>query len=278
MQAEGRNSPADLVFTVDIARLTEVVDAGLGQSVMSSTLQSRVPAAYRHSNGMWYGLTLRARVIYASRDRVQPGAITSYEELADPRWRGRICTRKGDHPYNVALLAAIISKHGEDAAQEWLEGVKANLARKPQGNDRAQVKAIMEGVCDLAIGNHYYMALMLNNEKQRKWGAAARVVFPTLGGVGTHMNLSGVMMTKHAPNADNARKLMEFLVSSKAQEIYAMRNYEYPVDPSVEPANLVRSWGNYTRDATSLEEIARNRPAALKIINRVGYNQGPAIN
>lgn len=278
LQAEGRNSPADLVFTVDIARLNEVVEAGLAQPVKSDALDEAVPETYRHPEGLWYGLTLRARVVYASKERVKTGEITSYEQLADPKWRGRICTRKGDHPYNVALLAAMIGHHGKAKAEEWLRGVKANLARKPQGNDRAQVKAIMEGVCDLAIGNHYYMALMLNNEKQREWGESANIVFPTLGGAGTHMNVSGAMMTKHSPNEANARKLIEFLVSKKAQKLYANTNFEYPIDPSVKPAPLVASWGGYERDGLSLIAIAKNRPDALKIVNRVGYNEGPAMN
>ncbi|MFT5488073.1 MAG: iron(III) transport system substrate-binding protein, partial [Alphaproteobacteria bacterium] len=180
LQAEGRNSPADLVFTVDIGRLAAVVNAGLAQPVKSAALEKAVPAAYRDAEGLWYGLTLRARLLYTSKDRVSKGAITSYEELADPKWRGKVCTRKGDHAYNIAMLAAYIGHYGEAKATEWLRGVKANLARKPQGNDRAQVKAIMEGVCDVAVGNHYYMALMLKNEKQKPWAASANLVFPTL--------------------------------------------------------------------------------------------------
>ena len=276
LKSEGRNSPADLVFTVDIARLTGVVDAGLASKVDSAALRKAIPGTYRDPGGLWYGLTLRARVIYASKDRVPKGAVTAYEQLADPKWRGRICTRKGDHPYNIALLAAMIGHHGEAKAEAWLRGVRANLARKPQGNDRAQVKAIKEGVCDLAIGNHYYMALMLTNEKQRAWGESAYIVFPSLAGKGTHMNVSGVMMTKHAPNRASARRLMEFLASGEGQKIYAERNFEYPIDPSVKPAALVASWGTYERDAMTLAEIARNRPAALRMMNRANFNQGPA--
>ena len=278
LKSEGRNSPADLVFTVDIARLQEVVDNELGQKVNSDILKNSVPSTFRDPDGYWYALTLRARIIYASKDRVAPGAITTYEQLADPKWRGKICSRKGDHVYNIALLAAMITHHGEAKAEEWIRGVKANLARKPQGNDRAQVRAIMEGVCDLAIGNHYYMALMLTNPKQQKWGQSANIVFPTIGGVGTHMNVSGVMMTKHSPNRDNARKLMEYLVSEEAQGTYANRNYEYPVTDSVKPAELVASWGSYKRDTIKLSDIAGNRPAALKMMNRVAFNQGPATN
>ena len=278
LEAEGRNSPADLVFTVDIARLAEVVVAGLGQPVQSAAMEKAVPAAYRDPQGRWYGLTSRARVIYASRDRVPRGAVSSYEQLADPAWRGRICSRKGDHVYNVALLAAMIARHGEKKAEEWLRGVKANLARKPQGNDRAQVKAISEGVCDVSVGNHYYMALMLDNDKQKAWADSAYIVFPSLGGEGTHMNVSGVMMTKHAPNRADAVRLMEFLTSPRGQKIYAGRNFEYPIDPSVKPAPLVESWGAFERSPVSLATIAENRPAALKIVNRVGFNDGPVTN
>ena len=278
LQAEGKNSPADMVFTVDIARLNEVVEAGLAQPVISDALAAAVPAEYRHPQGLWYGLTLRARVIYASKARVTPGEISSYEQLADPKWRGRICTRKGDHAYNIALLAAMIGHHGEAKAEEWLRGVKANLARKPQGNDRAQVKAIMEGVCDVAIGNHYYMALMLTDPKQKAWGESANIVFPTIGGTGTHMNLSGAMLTKHAPNRANAVRLMEFLVGKQAQGIYAAKNFEYPIDPSVKPAPLVASWGTYKRDTLPLQTVATKRSDALKMMNRVGFNEGPVTN
>jgi iron(III) transport system substrate-binding protein len=278
LQAEGRNSPADLVFTSDIGRLSAVVKAGLAQPIESATLERAVPIAYRDPNGLWFGLTLRARLIYTSKDRMQKGAITSYEQLADPKWRGKICTRKGDHAYNIALLAAYIGHHGEAKAEEWLRGVKTNLARKPQGSDRAQVKAIMEGVCDIAIGNHYYMALMLQNEKQKPWAASANLVFPTLGSMGTHMNVSGVMMTKYAPNRANALRLMEFLVGKKAQSIYALANSEFPIDPSVKAAPLLESWGTFKRDPLALDTIAKNRSLALRIVNKTGYNDGPVTH
>jgi len=278
LQAEGRNSPADLVFTVDVARMSDIVNAGLAQPVKTAALEKAVPAEYRDATGLWYGLTLRARLLYTSKDRVSKGAITSYEDLTDPKWRGKVCTRKGDHAYNIALLSAVIGHYGEAKATEWLRGVKANLARKPQGNDRAQVKAIMEGVCDVAVGNHYYMALMLKNEKQKPWAASANIVFPTLAGKGTHMNVSGVMMTKHAPNKANAIKLMEFLTSKKAQGLYANVNNEYPIDPNVKASPLLESWGKFPRDTVSLDTISKNRATALKIVNTVGYNDGPVTN
>jgi iron(III) transport system substrate-binding protein len=278
LQAEGRNSPADLVFTVDIGRLAAVVKAGLAQPVTTPALTAAVPAALRNPGGLWYGLTLRARLIYASKERVKKGEVSSYEQLADAKWRGRICTRKGDHAYNIALLAAYIGHHGEAKAEAWLRGVKTNLARKPQGNDRAQVKAILEGVCDIAIGNHYYMALMLNNKKQKPWAEAANIVFPTLAGKGTHMNVSGVMMTRNAPNRANAVKLIEFLTGKTAQGIYANANNEYPIDPSVKASPLLESWGAFSRDSLPLDTIAKHRSTALKIVNKVGYNEGPVTN
>lgn len=272
LQAEGARSPADLVMTVDISRLQEVVDAGLAQPVKTETLTKTVPAEFRQPDGLWYALTLRARLIYASRARVKPGGITSYEDLADPKWKGRVCTRKGDHDYQVALLASMIAHHGEAKAKQWLAGLKANLARKPQGNDRAQVKAIMEGVCDVALGNNYYMGHMLADPKQRAWAESAYVVFPNQKDRGVHMNISGVLLTKSAPNRANAVRLMEFLVGDEAQEIYAKANYEYPVKVGVAWAPLLESWGEFRRDTLSLETIARYRKRALELVNEVGYN------
>ena len=172
LKQEGANSPADLIFTVDIGRLTDAVDAGVTQPVDNAALKTNIPPQYRDPDDQWFGLTARARIIVASRDRVAPGEITSYLDLADPRWKGRICTRSAKNAYMVALTAAMIAHHGEDQAEAWLRGVKANLARKPQGNDRAQVKAIMEGVCDVAIINHYYMGKMMNDEEQSAWAAS----------------------------------------------------------------------------------------------------------
>ena len=272
LQAEGRNSPADLIFTVDIGRLNDVVEADLVQPVKTQALAANVPTQFRHPDGLWYGLTGRARVIFASVDRVKQGEIASYEDLANPKWKGRICTRRGDHVYQVGLLASMIVHHGEAKAEQWLRGLKANLARKPQGNDRAQAKAIKEGVCDLALGNHYYMAKMLNNKKQRAWAEAVRIVFPNQTGRGTHMNISGMAMTKAAPNKANAIKLMEFLSGDDAQRIYAQQNFEYPAKPGVKWAPLILSWGEFRADVVNLDKVARNRKAALMMVNRVRYN------
>ncbi|WP_137700084.1 Fe(3+) ABC transporter substrate-binding protein [Marimonas lutisalis] len=272
LKAEGKRSPADLAFTVDISRLAAIVEAGLTQPVTSETLSANVPAAFHDPDGHWWGLTTRARVIYASRDRVAEGEITTYEDLADPKWKGRICTRSGTHAYNVALVAAYLHHHGEAATKTWLEGVKANLARKPQGNDRAQVKAIWAGECDISIGNTYYMGAMLKDDEQKEWAEAVWLAFPTFENGGAHVNISGVAMTAAAPNRDNALKMIEFLTSPTAQKIYAEANYEYPIAPGAEPDALVASWGSFTPDDVNLMDLAALRPAALKLIEQVDFD------
>ena len=198
LKSEGRNSPADLVFTTDIGRLTDIQRAGLTQSVDSPTLRAAVPANYREPQGHWFGLTARARIIVVSKDRVTLGEIEDYEDLTDPLWQGRVCTRSAKHPYMAALTASMIVAHGDAHAKQWLDGLRSNLARRPQGNDRAQVKAIYHGLCDVALINHYYMAKMLADPKQKSWAESVRVTFPNQSGRGTHMNVSGVALTKHA--------------------------------------------------------------------------------
>ena len=270
--AEGDRSPADLVLTVDIARLTQIVDAGVTQAVQSDVLEANIPAALRDTNDHWFGLTSRARIVYASKDRVADGEVTTYEDLADPKWKGRICIRSGTNDYNVALTAAVIAHHGEDAAKAWLEGVKANLARKPDGGDRDQVKAIAAGECDIAVGNTYYIGQMLNDPEQKEAAESVRIVFPTFEGDGTHLNVSGVAMTKAAPNRENALKFMEWLSSDEAQRIYAETNHEFPVKPGVARSALVQSWGEFTPDSIPLTEVAKLRPAALKLIEEVNFD------
>ncbi|UWQ06342.1 Fe(3+) ABC transporter substrate-binding protein [Aliiroseovarius crassostreae] len=272
LEAEGKRSPADLVLTTDISRLNGVVEADLTQPVQSETLETNIPAEFRDPADQWFGLTSRARIVYASKDRVAEGDVTTYEDLADPKWKGRICTRSGTHSYTLALVSAYLKHHGEEATKTWLEGVKSNLARKPQGNDRAQVKAIWAGECDISIGNTYYMGKMLSDEEQKAWANSVNVVFPVFEGDGTHVNLSGMALTKHAPNKDNAVKLMEFLSSPEAQEIYAAQNFEYPIAPGTEADELVKSWGSFTADSLNLMEVAKERPAALKLVQEVDFD------
>mgnify|MGYP001311032483 CR=1 FL=1 len=217
LAAEGANSPADLLFTVDAGRLSEAKDAGLTQPINLPALQA-IPPQFRDSANHWFGLTMRARVVYASKDRVKQDAFT-YEELADPKWKGKICVRSGQHVYNTSLLATIIAHKGEAAAEAWARGLKANLAQKPAGGDREQVRDVQSGKCDLAIGNTYYMALMMTNEKnpeQKDWAAAVKLIFPNAGDRGSHVNISGMALAKNAPNKANAVRLMEFLASDEA--------------------------------------------------------------
>ena len=272
LQAEGARSPADLVMTVDIARLAQVVEAGVTQPVSSAALDAANPAEFRDPDGQWFGLTTRARIVYASKDRVAEGEVTTYEDLADPKWKGRICTRPFTSDYNVALTAAYLAHHGEDATRAWLDGVKANLAKQPEGNDRGQVKSIWAGECDISLGNTYYMGQMVADPEQKEWADSVRIEFPVFEGDGTHMNISGVAMTAAAPNKDAALKLMEFLASDTAQAIYAETNHEFPVKPGVKKSELVASWGEFTPDSLNLTEVAKMRPAALKLIEEVNFD------
>ena len=270
LQKEGKNSPADMILTVDIGRINDAVEAGVLQPVKSKQLMANIPAQDRDPSGLWYGLTRRARIVYASKDRVKPGELSTYEGLADPRWKGRICIRSSKHVYNVALLASLVAHHGEEKAEEWAKGLKANLARKPQGNDRAQVKAIHAGECDISLGNSYYMGKMLTNEKQIGWAEAVNVFFPNQEGRGAHMNISGAGVAKHAPRKDNAVKLLEFLSDDLAQKLYAEQNFEYPVKPGVPWSGLVESWGKFKADNIDMIKVAKNRATAIKIFDRVG--------
>lgn len=272
LKQEGANSKADLIFTVDIGRLTDAVNAGVTQPVREPALKANIPSQYRDPDFHWFGLTTRARIIVASKDRVELGEIANYEDLVDPKWKGRICTRSGKNAYMVALTAGMIAHHGEAKAEEWLRGVKTNLARKPQGNDRAQVKAIMEGVCDVAVINHYYMGKMLNDKEQSAWAESVNIVFPNQQSYGTHMNVSGMALTKSAPNRDNAIKLMVFLSDDLAQQMYAEQNFEYPIKQGVPWSGLLQSFGSYKADDLALAKIAANRATASKLADRVGYD------
>lgn len=275
--AEGANSPADLIMTVDIGRLDAAKQAGVVQAVESETLEANIPAAFRDSENEWFGLTSRGRVLYASKERVGDEPIT-YEELADPKWEGRICIRSGQHQYNIALIAAYIAHHGEEAAKTWVEGVRDNLARRPEGGDRDQAKAIAAGECDIAIGNTYYVGLMMNNEKepeQKEWADAIKVVMPTFENGRTHVNISGVALAANAPNRDNAVKLMEYLSGEEAQRIYAELNYEYPLEPGIAASEVVTSFGELKVDDLPLDEIAKHRTRASEIVDEVGFDNGP---
>jgi iron(III) transport system substrate-binding protein len=272
LKREGRNSPADLIFTVDIGRLDSAVSSELTQPVQNEMLESRIPAEFRDPNGHWFGLTTRARIIVASKERVSAGEMQSYEDLAAPGMKGRVCTRSGKHGYMIALIASQIAHHGEDATASWLGGVKGNLARKPQGNDRAQVKAISQGECDVAVINSYYMGNMMTDEEQSAWADAVNIIFPNQADRGTHMNISGMSLTASAPNRDNAIKLMEYLADNTAQRMYAEQNHEYPVNPEVARSALVESWGDFKHDTLPLADVAKHRTTAAKLVDKIGFD------
>ena len=274
--AEGKRSPADIILTTDISRLTAAKEAGVTQPVDSSVLIEALPENLRDPDGHWFGMTTRARIVYASKDRVAPGEITTYEDLADPKWKGRICTRSGTHVYTLGLIGAVMAHNGVEATEAWLAGVKANLAQAPQGNDRAQVKAIWAGVCDISLGNTYYMGAMLNDPEQIEWANSVRIEFPTFAdGSGTHINVSGVAMTASAPNRDAAQTFIEFLASPEAQEIYAAEVFEYPASKDARISPAVAAWGTFTPDTTALAEIAANRAEALRLAERVDFDGAP---
>jgi len=271
VKREGELSPADLVLTTDISRLVKLTSQDLTQSVNSDILNKNIPTQYRDPENQWFALTTRVRNIYSSSERVGPVEIT-YQDLAKPEFKGKICTRSGKHPYNVSLVASVIAHEGEADAKVWLEGVKANLARKPQGNDRGQVKAVKDGLCDYALGNNYYLGKMVNNPKQVSWAEAVSINFPNQKTTGSHVNVSGVVLTKYAPNKASAVKLMEFLSGDVAQQMYAEVNYEYPVKVGVKPSKLVASWGEFKADTLPLADIAKQHKAAVKLLDEVKFD------
>jgi iron(III) transport system substrate-binding protein len=271
--AEGRNSPADVILANEFGFLVQAKKEGATQSLKDAGLEAAIPATLRDPEGHWFALTRRARVVYASKERVPATAIT-YEDLADPKWKGKICSRSGQHTYNVALVAAMIANHGEAKAEKWLKGVKANLARKPSGGDREAVRDVAAGLCDLAIGNTYYMAAMLHNPEQKAWADAVHIIFPNAGDRGTHVNISGAALAAHSPNKAEAVKLMEYLASPPAQKLYAEINGEYPVIAGAEASDLVRGWGALKPDSLPLARIGELRKAASEMVDRVKFDSG----
>ena len=273
LQAEGEASPADVILTVDIARLSEYADLDLLAPVSSDVLNANIPAHLRAADNRWFAFSTRTRIIVTSKERVAEGAISDLEDLADPQWSGRVCSRKGSHVYNRSLMASVIAAHGEAVATQWGEGLVANMARRPQGNDRAQAKAIFEGQCDIAVMNHYYYGKMLHGEKaeQRDWANAIRLVFTNQDNRGAHVNISGGGVAKHSPNRDAAVQFLEFLTKPTAQQLYGEINFEYPVNPAVSPGGVLQSFGDFKRDELASEKLAELAPAAHKIIDRIGW-------
>lgn len=274
LAAEGRNSPADVLLTNEFGLLTQAKQAGVTQSVKDGQLEAAIPATLRDPDGHWFALTRRARVVYASKERLKLDAIT-YEDLADPKWKGKICTRSGQHTYNVALIASMIAHHGPEAAEKWLEGVKANLARKPSGGDREAIRDVAAGLCDLAIGNTYYYAGMLKNAEQKPIAEKVQILFPNAKDRGTHVNISGIAMAANPPNKANALKLIQFLASPEAQKLYAEANGEYPVGDKVRASEIVVSWGELKADQLPLAKIGELRKGASELADKVRFDAGP---
>ena len=273
LQAEGERSPADVVLTVDIARLHVYADKDLLAEVNSEILQRNIPAHLRDPQNRWFSFSKRARIIAVSNQAEDAKKIQTYEELADPKWKGRICSRPGSHVYNRALVASVINAAGVEAADKWARGVIANLARRPQGNDRAQVKAIYEGVCDIAIINSYYFGKLKHSDKaeQRNWADAVTLIFPNQSDRGSHINISGGGIAKHSKNKTEARRFLEFLTSAPAQKLYGAINFEYPVNPKVAMPDELKSWGTFTEDKMPISKVAELAPEAQRVIDRAGW-------
>lgn len=270
---EGESSPADILMTVDAGNLIDLVEKGLTQPVTSEVLTQNIPAQLRDANNHWFSLSMRARVVYAAKE-LGLTEIT-YEELADPKWKGKICIRAGQHPYNTALFADYIAHHGAEATESWLTGLKDNLARKAAGGDRDGAKDIVGGICDLAVANSYYVGLMRSGkggEEQVAWGEGIDVVLPTFKDGGTQVNISGAAVAKHAKNKEAAVKLLEYLVSDEAQKIYAEANFEYPVKAGATIDPIIASFGELKIDQTPLTEIVSNRKQASELVDKVGFD------
>lgn len=273
LAAEGARSPADVILTVDIARLSVYADKDLLAAAPSEILKKNIPSHLRDPDNRWFAFSKRARVLAVSKQATDLSELKRYEDLADAKWRGRICSRPGSHVYNRALIAAVMHANGGDAATAWAEGVIKNLARRPQGNDRAQVKAIFEGVCDIAIINNYYFGKLTHSNKkaQRDWAGAVRLIFPNQGDRGTHVNISGGGIAKHSKHKDEAIRFLEFLTSKEAQDLYGSINFEYPVNPNVAMSSELQSWGTFKEDQMPIARIAELAPEAQKLIDRVGW-------
>lgn len=273
VQAEGARSPSDVLMGVDVGTVVDIVNQGVSQPVDSKVLEQAVPSNLRDPKGQWFALSMRARVVYASK---KLGLKTiGYEDLADPKYKGRVCIRSGQHPYNTALIAAYIAHYGPEKAEQWLRGVKANLARKPAGGDREVARDILAGICDLGVGNSYYVGLMRSGRggpDQRKWGEAIDVLLPTFEGKGVHVNISGVALAKNAPNKAAALKFMEWLVMADAQKIYAEANYEYPVVKGAKVDPIIAALGELRIDPLSVADVVRHRKQASELVDKVGFD------
>ncbi|MCT4619180.1 MAG: Fe(3+) ABC transporter substrate-binding protein [Marinisporobacter sp.] len=270
---EGKDTEADLLITADAGRLHRAKKKELLQSVVSEGLLENIPENLRDEENQWFGLTVRGRVVVYAKDRVNPSDLSTYEDLTNPKWKGKILVRSSSNLYNQSLLASFIEINGEEKAKEWAKGLVENMAREPKGNDRAQATAVVAGEGNLAIMNTYYVGKMLNssNPEEVKVAENVGVFFPNQDTTGTHINVSGIGLTKHAKNKENAIKLMEFLSGEKAQKQFAEGNYEYPANPKIEPSELLKSWGEFKTQNINLSKLGENNTKAVEIFNEVGW-------
>ncbi|MGB2680679.1 MAG: Fe(3+) ABC transporter substrate-binding protein [Candidatus Competibacter sp.] len=273
LQSEGVNTPADLMLTTDAGRLAAAREAGVLQAVKSETLAARIPAAYRDPDGYWYGLSVRARPIIYARERVKPAELSTYDDLADPKWKGKVCVRSSDSVYNQSLVAGMISHHGEAKTEAWAKGLVANFARPPKGGDRDQIKAVAAGECDVTLANTYYLGGMVNSSDEAEKQAAAKVAvfWPDAKTTGVHVNISGAGVTANARNRDNAIKLLEFMAADAAQRWYAETNNEYPVNPAIAPSATLKAWGEFKADTLNVAKLGELNPAAVRLMDRAGW-------
>jgi iron(III) transport system substrate-binding protein len=273
IKAEGRNSPADVLITVDAGRLWRADQAGILQPVSSPVLEQAIPAELRHPEGKWFGFSQRVRGIVYAKDRVDPSEITRYEDLADPKWQGRICIRSSTNVYNQSLVASMIEADGIEATEAWAKGLVDNLARPPQGGDTDQIQAVAAGECDVAVVNHYYFVRLLESEaaEERAIGDKVGILFPNQDGRGAHANISGAGVIATAPNKDNAVKFLEYLTTPQAQTYFAQGNYEFPVVEGVKFDPVLEQWGAIKTDAINAAKLGENNPDAVKLMDRVGW-------
>jgi len=275
LQSEGANSPADVVLTADVGAILQVDEAGLLQPIQSDAIDAAIPAAYRQSDGRWFGFSLRARPIMYAKDRVDPSEITTYEDLADPKWKGRICVRSSSNVYNQSLVSSMIVANGAEETEEWAKGFVANFARDPDGGDRDQIMAVAAGECDIALANTYYLGGMLtstDNPEQKEAAQAVAIAWPNQDDRGVHVNITGGGVAAHAPHKDAAIRFLEFLTTEEAQRLFADVVNEYPIVAGLEANETVSSFGEFTADTVSLEQLGGDvRRQAVEIMDRAGW-------
>ncbi|HAW92196.1 MULTISPECIES: Fe(3+) ABC transporter substrate-binding protein [unclassified Arsukibacterium] len=271
LASEGRNSPADVLISTDVGRLYRAKTQGVLQSIESDTLNTAIPEELRDPAGQWYGLTMRARPIMYVPGKVNPEELSTYADLASPKWRGRICIRSSDNIYNQSMVAGLIAHEGAAAAEQWVEGLVANFARPPRGGDRDQISAAASGVCDIAIANTYYLGGMLADSEQRATAEKVKVFWPDQAGTGAHVNISGAGVAAHAPNKANAVRLLEYMVTEQAQQWYAQQNHEYPVVKGVQASELLQSFGQFNADELNLDKLGELNAEAIRVMDRAGW-------